>query len=291
MNSSDDISKKTKIIIGVLFFVICLIVLMPRVYLWYQEPEPMVVYVGEELIQKDRDNNNRVQRSSKKVYASKRHKESKFKSPLSVFNPNEYKLSDWMRLGLSEKQSQVVINFIQKRPLKNNEDLQKIFVINEQLFELIKDSTIYDDQISIEQEGERNITENVVDLNTATPEQLITLPGVGMYYANKIVEYREKLGGYVNVQQLLELYKFDIEKLQKLRDRIEIKPYTIRQININICTAAELKQHPYFDWSMVNSIIKMRQIHGNYTSVEGIKKSELITQEVFHKIAPYLTVD
>jgi len=291
MSSSNNILKKTRIILGVLFFVMFVVMLLPRIYLWYQQPQPIVVYVGEELIQQEKQNANK---STVKTKFKSTLKKTKFKTPQTVFDPNKYTVVDWMNLGLSEKQSAVVLSFTKKRPLKSNEDLQKIFVINDELFNLIKNYTIYPQTSYIEKETTHlstteDVNIRVYDINVATVDELKTLPGIGQYYANKIIEYKDYLGGYVKIEQLLDLYKFDEEKLQKLKNKIEVKPYKIRQININTCTAYELKQHPYFNWNLANSIVKIREIHGNYDSVEDIKKSDLITKEVFQKISPYLT--
>jgi len=266
--------------------VLLLVTLIPRAYMWYLDGQAIVVNM--------QDMENRIEtiegNTHKRMEKKKKAKKNKFRTPPSIFNPNEYELADWMKLGLSEKQAKVIINFKEKRPLKSNDDLQHIFVVSEELFALLKDSTVYSTATPfVAQDKTAPITKRF-DLNTASAEELISLPGIGAYYAKKIVEYREKLGGYTNREQLLELYKFDVDKLQRIDDRIEVKNGIIRQININTCTVSQLKEHPYFDWNLANSIVKIRQLHGEYTAVEQIQKSHLITVDILQKIKPYLTV-
>lgn len=128
-------------------------------------------------------------------------------------------------------------------------------------------------------------------MNTASAEELIALPGIGTFYANKIVEYREKLGGYHQKEQLLELWKFDVEKLNKISSDISIDNKRIQHININTATTEELAKHPYISWNVANSIVKMRLKTQKYTNFDALLESELIDKELLGKIKPYLAIE
>ncbi|MCB0381652.1 MAG: helix-hairpin-helix domain-containing protein, partial [Flavobacteriales bacterium] len=61
-------------------------------------------------------------------------------------------------------------------------------------------------------------------------------------------------------------------------------------ININNVDLETLKKHPYIDWKIAKTIIAYRNSHGNYKDVDDIKQIHLVTDEIYTKIAPYLTV-
>jgi competence protein ComEA len=211
----------------------------------------------------------------------------KYKSPSSKFDPNSYKLSDWMRLGLSQKQAEIILKFT-NRGIENNDELKNIFVINDDLFALIKDSTVYPAKVVKEKTQVKEV--QTVDLNSASIEQIDELPGIGEYYSKKIVDYREKLGGFIRKEQLLEIWKFDPEVFERIKDRIVIVQ-EVSRIDINKVTIDELKLHPYISYKQANSIVKMREQHGLYKSVEDIKRSKLIDNETYQKLKDYLKVE
>lgn len=220
---------------------------------------------------------------------NKRKWTKKYHAPKSKFDPNEYLASDWMKLGLSEKQAEIIIRFT-SRGIESNQELQQIFVIDEDLFELIKDSTFYKaKELKPQAHREEKKKIETVNLNSADINQLKTLPGIGAFYADKIIELRQKLGGFVKAEQLLEIWKFDPEKLEKIREYIKIDG-ALTQININTATIEELKEHPYISYKVANSLVKMRQQHGDYKQVSDILKSDWIDRELYQKLEAYLTI-
>ncbi len=217
----------------------------------------------------------------------KRGRANRFNIPQERFDPNTYFIEDWVKLGLSEKQAEVVVNFA-KRGLRSNDDLKRIFVFPNELFDLVKDSTVYPEQeIELREEVQRVI--QLVDLNIGTPEEFESLPGIGPFYAKLIIEQREKLGGFYDKNQLLELYKFDKERLAKIDSLIFIGNTLLRKIDLNHADINALKAHPYIDYSIANSIVKMRA-QQPFERIEDIRRSKLIDENLFLKLKPYLIV-
>jgi competence protein ComEA len=135
------ISKRNRQALILVIFLSIIIVYIPRILLALEDPE-VTIQISDAEIAKTK-NKIATYRNSKKYYSyNKRDKKSRFQLPPSKFDPNNYTLREWMQLGLSEKQAAVVLKFT-SRGLKSNEDLQRVFVISDELFELIKDSTFY----------------------------------------------------------------------------------------------------------------------------------------------------
>jgi len=253
-------------------------VFIPRI-LMSLRPDPSIELKAEEV----RELRNESARQLKKFdNRFKKKQPRKYSPPITRFDPNTYTKADWMKLGLSSKQADVVLSFA-KRRIRSNEELSRIFVIPEELYELIKDSTYYPEKMKTS----KSIT---ININVADQIELEKIPGVGPFYAKNILKYRERLGGFVKKDQLLEVWKMDVEKYNAIEMFVEVQGNQVRKITLNTATAEELKSHPYLNWNIANSIVKIRVKKGKFTAIDDIRESVLIDEELFEKIKPYLSL-
>ena len=101
-----------------------------------------------------------------------------------------------------------------------------------------------------------------VNLNSADTTELKSLPGIGSFFARNIVEHREKLGGYVEVNQLLEVYAFDSARLETITPYINIDSISLRKINVNTDDFKIILRHPYIEYEDVKKIVNHREKRG-----------------------------
>ncbi|MDP4865952.1 MAG: helix-hairpin-helix domain-containing protein [Crocinitomicaceae bacterium] len=285
------LSKRSRSgVIGLLVLVL-IIALVPRLLMSLENNKELKLTVSK-VSQEEITELKNQRLSAKRNYKSKRNK---YKVPPTKFNPNTYSKKDWANLGLSVKQADVVLRFTE-RGVYNETDFKKIFVIPNELFALIKDSIVYSEKpayvattnIKVANENKKKV---VIDLNTASQEQLVSIPGIGEYVAGRIINYREKLGGFFKKEQLLEINKVDVDLYSRVEGYFKLNEGESRKISINSADAKELQAHPYIDWSVANSIVKIRnQKENKYKSIEEIKVSVLIDEELFEKIKPYLSL-
>jgi competence ComEA-like helix-hairpin-helix protein len=87
-----------------------------------------------------------------------------------------------------------------------------------------------------------------------------------------------------------ETYLLPDSTFQKIKPYLFVSNSSLKRININTASVDEMKAHPYIKYNMANAIFQYRQQHGNYISVEQIKKILIITDEIYQKAAPYLSV-
>lgn len=223
----------------------------------------------------------------------KGRKKKQYSKPLSRFNPNDYTLEEWMSLGLSEKQSAIVLKFTSKK-IYSNEELKRIFVISDELYDLIKDSTVYPERPkSFDNRTEYKLEQKlvVVAINHATLDDLLQAHEISMFDAKQIIRARDRFGGFYSLSQLSEVWQATPEKIAVWEKYLRIDPENIRKININTASTKELSFHPYISWNLANSLVKMRSQNGFYKEVREIKKSVLMTDELFEKLKHYLATE
>lgn len=129
-----------------------------------------------------------------------------------------------------------------------------------------------------------------MEINSASKEDLIELNGVGEFYAKQILKHKNELGGFVFIEQLLEVWKMRLETYEKLLPQLSIDTNKIKKINVNTCSLEDLRSHPYLDYYQANSIIKMRMQKDGYNELQEILESKLINEEEFQRLLPYLSL-
>ena len=186
------------------------------------------------------------------------------------FNPNEVSVEDLVRLGFSEKQAQSIDNYRQKGGrFRRKSDFAKSFVVSDSVFRRL----------------ESYIDIPLLDINRADSAAFDALPGIGPYFAAKMVEYRGRLGGYSYPEQLMDIYHFDREKFDALKDLISCsppEPYRLWQL-----PADSLRLHPYIGgWKQAKAIVLLREhTPAEELSVEAIRQAGILPEEDCVKLA------
>ena len=121
-------------------------------------------------------------------------------------------------------------------------------------------------------------------LNTADTTELKTVPGIGPYYARKIIEYGKRLGGYVSVDQLDEIEGLPLDA----KDYLTIEGAKPHLLNVNTLSLNELRRHPYINFYMAKAITDYRRLHGPLRSLSDLRLSKDFTPEVIKRLEPYV---
>ena len=300
------------IILGVVFLVIFIIPYVVRPKLSDKEKVEKQI---ESILKAEREQANELAINKKKKYTTlkpnyidKQGSKKKAKKLFS-FDPNTCSDKDWNNLGLNPGQVKTLNKFKSKGgKFYKPSDLEKMYTISTDQYEELRPFIVIDknqfnnqdkekkkeypnqwnNKTAIEFPKEKKI---YLNLNKADTTELDELSGIGPYYARKIVEYRNKLGGFINQDQLLEIWNFKPEILDKISDQIHLGSDSIKQISINHCNAELLANHPYFNWKMANALVNYRETHGEYSSIEEITNSHLINEESCLKMKPYLKLN
>ena len=156
-----------------------------------------------------------------------------------MFNPNTASLEDFQRLGFSEKQASAIVNYRSKGgKFRRKSDFAKSFVVADSVYRRL----------------EPYIDIPLIDLNTADSAAFDRLPGIGGYFANKIIEYRTRLRGFSYKEQLMDIYRFDKEKYDALHDLVTVDKNTSTPYPLWSLPEDSLARHPYIGWHAAHGI-------------------------------------
>lgn len=159
------------------------------------------------------------------------------------FNPNTVSVEDLCRLGFTVKQAESIDNYRKKGgKFRRKGDFAKSYVVSDSVYERL----------------EPYISIPLIDLNQADSAAFDSLPGIGGWFAAKMIEYRETLGGYSCKEQLMDIYRFDQEKFDALSDLVTVsEPYSYPLWTL---PADSLRRHPYIrDYETARSIVLYRE--------------------------------
>jgi len=216
------------------------------------------------------------------------------------FDPNTTLEKDWKRLGLKEKTIKTIKKYLEKGGRFNQpEDLGKIYGMKSAEYERLlpfvrikpKSSELRQwkkETIEIRKINERSFS---VDINTTDTSALIALPGIGSRLATRILNFRERLGGFYSLEQVAETYGLPDSTFQKIRPYLKLENPLVKKINLNTATVDELKSHPYIKWTLAQPIIAYRQEHGPFVNLHDLKKISSITEDLYQKLLPYLSLE
>ncbi|MBN8701639.1 MAG: helix-hairpin-helix domain-containing protein [Bacteroidetes bacterium] len=213
------------------------------------------------------------------------------------FNPNHLSKEEWRKLGVSER----IVNNIQKYEqaggsFKNKLDLKKIYGFSEQLYCKLEpyiyienDSTLTAQRAGIPLDKKGSF-KNLIDVNTADTNQLKSLKGIGSKLADRIIKYRNSLGGFYTKTQLKEVYGITSDTYNLIEPSITVSVEGLAKLNINTAEKDALAKHPYIKYKLANLLILYRTQHGNYHTKEDIKNIVVINDSIYSKLAPYISL-
>ena len=126
-------------------------------------------------------------------------------------------------------------------------------------------------------------TERVV-LNTADTTQLKRVPGIGSYFARRIMRYGQQLGGYVSIDQLNEIEDFP----EDAKKYFVIEQPVVRKVNVNQLTVQQLRRHPYINYFQAKEIVNYRRTKGPLHSLDELRLSRDFPPEAIRRLEPYV---
>lgn len=188
------------------------------------------------------------------------------------FDPNTVSQDDLERLGFSEKQAMSIVNYRNKGGrFRRKTDFAKSYVVADSVYQRL----------------EPYIDIPLTDLNLADSATFDALPGIGGYFASKMVEYRQKLGGsYSYKEQLMDIWKFDAQKYDALSDLVTVDSAHVRAYPLWTLPEDSLRLHPYIGSYAAHGIVVFRDnTPSSQWSVQALAAAGVLRPEMAEKLA------
>ena len=162
------------------------------------------------------------------------------------FDPNTVSVEELCRLGFSPNQAQSIDNYRKKGGrFRRKSDFAKSYVVSDSAFRRL----------------EPYIDIPLVDLNQADSAAFDALPGIGGWFASKIIEHRKALGGYSYKEQLMDINRFDREKFEGLKDLVTVSAENTTPYPLWSLPADSLRHHPYIgNYETARAIVLYREV-------------------------------
>ena len=234
--------------------------------------------------------------------AIEEHQQKQVEKPQEVaelhpfpFNPNTMTEEEGQRLGLTDRQIRNILNYRDKGgKFYAKKDLAKLYTISEEEFAQLEPFIVlpeisrntYSQSTSKNQDNQAVVEEQpkiakkaipIVDLNTVDSLTLVELPQIGAYTASRILAFREKLGGYVDKEQLRDVKGMDSARFAIVEPYIIIGDTEPMKIDVNRADFKTLVHHPYLNYEQVKRIVNQREKRGmikNWAQLEALIKDD-----------------
>jgi DNA uptake protein ComE-like DNA-binding protein len=220
------------------------------------------------------------------------------------FDPNTIEMDGLLKLGLSKKEARVIVNYRSKGgKFKRSEDLSKIYLLTKENYNRIKDYVIIPEEEknsgkpaftadtikSTLSSQKPAFAKRVIDLNSADSVDLISLPGIGPYFAGKIIDYRARLGGFAAREQLMDIYGIDKERYSVFCDKVWADKSKVAKLKLSEASADDLARNPYIGAYVARSIVKFRESAKNdVVTVTALVVNKIIKEEIAKILEFYL---
>lgn len=215
------------------------------------------------------------------------------------FNPNYITDYKGYKLGLSVQEIDRLLAFRKQNKYVNSaKEFQNVTQISDSLLNVIAPYFKFPDWVNQKKEPKNSSFSNfkqkekivLIDINQATKEDLIQINGIGDALSIRILSQKDKLGGFVSMEQLKEVWGLSPEVILNLNDHFEIaKLPNLKKVNVNTASLKELSQFYYFQNGIAKQIVKYRSMNGDFKNIEDLIKINGFPIEKANYIALYLS--
>ena len=267
----------------------------------YLQPADEPTILVEDSIKMDFKDYQTKQDSLYKAKWKKTYKRDTIAIRMQVFDPNTVDSMTLLHLGFKPWQAKNMLKYRAKGgKYRKKEDLKKLYGMTDSMYLAltpyiyIKDSIVVDsariDSVRTDSLPKWKSTkkDTILNLRTADTTELKLIRGIGSYRAKMIVRYREQLGGYAQVEQIMEARGMDKVIADSILPHFYIDSVVVNKIPINHIRPEVLQRHPYLNFEQAKAIYEYRRKHIRIKSAEELKKIKGLSPTDIEKILIYL---
>ncbi len=269
----------------ILAFLAIILILLPKFFKSTYPPLAIeLTYEEKQKVEQLHATSKQAKAQKKKAYSNNfKNYEKKEKInpiPTEPFDPDTLTIESWRKLGLSERQAEIMLSYRERsNGFYHIDQLYSAYVLDSEKVNLWKPFLVFNRKKPVAKK---------IEINSASAEEFKSLKGIGDKLSERIVAYRTKLGGFVRVEQIGEVYGLPAETFEEIKTKLTVDPTNIQQVMVNHLEIKELAGHPYISFQMAKLIVNYRLQHGPYLSIEDLLKSKGLEKEEATKIEPYI---
>jgi DNA uptake protein ComE-like DNA-binding protein len=220
------------------------------------------------------------------------------KPTIYPFNPNFITDFKGYKLGMSVAEIDRLLAYRKQNKFVNSAaEFQAVTKVSDSLLNAISPYFKFPDWVNNKKEYTTSTAKPafnkpekivVVDINQATKADLMKVYGIGDKISDRILDYKNKLGAFVSMEQLDDVWGLSPEVIAKLNQNFEVKSTAgIQKININNASIKELSQFPFFKYALAKEIVVFRSMNGDIKT-EDLSKIKGFPVDKIKIIALYL---
>ena len=268
----------------------------------YLSPKEKSNILVEDSVKADFKDYQTQQDSIYKAKWKKTYKRDTIEIRMQVFDPNTVDSITLLHLGFKPWQAKNMLKYRAKGgKYRKNEDLKKLYGMTDSMYVALapyiyikQDSIMVDslqrDSIRVDSlpKWKSIKKDTILNLRTADTTELKLIRGIGSYRARMIVRYREQLGGYARVEQILEARGMDKVVPDSILPHFYIDTVVVEKMLVNRMRPESLQRHPYLNFEQAKSIYEYRRKHIRIKSADELKKIKYLSPEDIEKVLIYL---
>lgn len=186
-------------------------------------------------------------------------------------------------IGFSHRRATAFVRYRDMRGgLRNIEEVRECYVISSAECDTLARYIIFPENTMKASPEER------IELNTADSATLRSIYGIGAKSVVEIMNYRQRLGGFVRVEQLSEVKSVTESNFEKILQQIYCDSCNISKIDINFARSQRLAAHPYISDRALRKLLKTRQLKGGWSTIEEMIDDKIFTRNEAERLRPYL---
>lgn len=223
------------------------------------------------------------------------------KDTIYPFNPNYITDYKGYILGMSTEEIDRLLAFRKQGKFVNStQEFQNITKISDSLLKKIAPAFKFPEWVNNKKSNDYQKVKTSLtsshkekqDINTATKEQLMEVKGVGNVLSDRILKYKERLQGFVEMDQLAEVYGLETDVVERLKIQFEVKtlPNIVKK-DINLITLRELAKIPYLKYEEAKKIIGLRSELGNFKKFDDLLEINEFDTLKIRKLQFYLFIE
>ena len=287
--------------LGVALLVILVLATLIAIKHFQPQQEQDTIWINDSTM-KDFADYQAQQDSLRKAQWKQKYPRDTIAIHMQPFDPNTSDSATLVHLGFKPWQAKNMLKYRAKGGrYRNAEDLKRLYGMTDSMFQALTPyiCILHTEMDTADVDSARVDSlpkwpvkkDTVLNLRTADTTELKMIRGIGSYRARQIVRYREQLGGFTRVEQVMEANGMQQLDYDSVKQYFSLDSVVVKQMNVNTIGVKRLSTHPYLRFEQAKAIYELRRRKIHLDSIQQLQELDCLSHETLEKIAPYLNFD